>query len=183
MNAQCRALLSFVLIQLMIIVPCFAFSVRYRSANANDVLVARKILFQEAMNPLSVTQNHLVVAFDQDRDGEDTLLGFGQIRPVDERFAELASLFVHPDWRGQGIGTALVFELLQRHDQCSNPDTDVCLLTLRSTSQFYKLHGFITIEESEVKINLPPALRFEFAAGSLLSTFLGNELVCMIRQR
>lgn len=42
----------------------------------NDVFLARKILFQEAMNPLSISQGRLLVAFDQD-DSEEHALGFG----------------------------------------------------------------------------------------------------------
>lgn len=143
----------------------------FREATSDDVFFARKILFQEAMNPLSVSMRTLLVAHDVEN---QDILGFGQIRPLDGQYSELASLYVLPDYRGQGIGSSVVEELLKRHED----GTKVCLLTLRPTTSFYEAHGFLPIESSN---DLPASVQFEFKAGSLISIVLGNDLVCMVR--
>jgi N-acetylglutamate synthase-like GNAT family acetyltransferase len=156
-----------------------AFSLDFRSATPNDVFTARKTMFDQKMNPLSISQDRLLVAFD-DSD-ERNLLGFGQIRPLDGVFSELASLYVKPENRQQGIGGALVQQLLRRHDEVESPTT-VCLLTLGSTTTFYEKHGFELMDELEIQSTMPSSFRFEYAAGSVVSSLLGNGLVCMIRR-
>ena len=145
-----------------------------RPATSKHVFLARKILFQEAMNPLSISTRTLLVA--QSDDG--TLVGFGQIRPIDAVYSELASLYVDPEHRHQGIGSALVKKLLQRHDSDTLAPPKVCLLTLQPTTKFYETHGFMV--QSRID-DLPAALQFELKAGSLVSTFLGNDICCMVR--
>ena len=55
----------------------------------------------------------------------------------------------------------------------------VCLLTLEPTVGFYKRFGFERTEPGA----LPSAvMRLEFQAGALVSSLLGNELVCMVRE-
>ena len=143
----------------------------FRKATSNDVFLARKILVQEAMNPISISTRTLLVAhYDQ----SNAMIGFGQIRPLNIEYSELASLYVLPDYRQQGVGSALVKELLARHED----DTKVCLLTLKPTMSFYEMHGFVCIKSLE---DLPSILKFEFKVGSLISSFLGNDLVCMVR--
>ena len=43
------------------------------------------------------------------------ILEFGQICPLDDKYLELASLYV-PQYHRQGVGSALVQELLECHD-------------------------------------------------------------------
>jgi GNAT superfamily N-acetyltransferase len=166
---------------------CFVNSFQFRSASDNDVSSAKKILFQQAMNPLSVSKERLLVAFDESQN-DKTLLGFGQIRPLggdnDEVvYSELASLYVLPEHRKQGIGGALVEALLERHKASSSSSkrVGVCLLTLKPTAPFYETYGFHVASESERK-QLPSSIQLEFKAGTALSMFLGNDLVCMIEQ-
>ena len=108
------------------------------------------------------------------KDEKQLVVGFGQIRPLTPDYAELASLYVLPEYRKQGIGTALVKELLKCYD-AEKQEAVVCLLTLRPTIPFYTPHGFRVVE------NIPEPLKFEFKAGSVISTLLGNDLVCMVR--
>jgi N-acetylglutamate synthase-like GNAT family acetyltransferase len=151
---------------------------QFRSAMDEDISAARKILLQQAMNPLSLSKENLLVAFDDDLD-EQPLLGFGQIRPMDNDYSELASLYVIPKRRKQGIGGAIVEALLERHKASSSKE--VCLLTLKPTVPFYETYGFQVASESERK-KLPASLQFEFQAGNAVSLFLGNALVCMIQK-
>ena len=140
-------------------------------ATGNDVFLARKMLFQAAMNPLSMSTQTLLIAYNGQ---SEDMIGFGQIRPLNTEYSELASLYVLPNYRQLGVGSALVNELLARHED----HTKVCLLTLEPTMPFYERHGFVRIESLE---DLPSSVQFEFKAGSLISSFLGNDLVCMIR--
>jgi N-acetylglutamate synthase-like GNAT family acetyltransferase len=178
-----------------IVVQTQSYSIR--PATERDVSLARKILFQEKMNPLSIsTQTMLVAAKEIDDDSrssrptgkaanysednnQDEVLGFGQIRPLNQEYSELASLFVFAEYRHQGIGRGLVKALLQRH-QSNQEKSKVCLLTLKPTSGFYKSWGFQEATDDQRK-KLPKAIQLEYMAGKALSTFLGNELVCMIQ--
>ena len=176
-----------------------ALSVHFRQATAKDVSAARKILFSEAMNPLSVSEATLLVASSDgatDRSVNDDMVGFGQIRRLNDDYSELASLYVLPSHRKRGIGTALVQELLERYENSKDSSsgsssgtaaaatatcTDsgkVCLLTLAPTVPFYEPHGFVVVEDTT---DLPTSVQFEIQAGSAISKFLGNQLVCMVR--
>lgn len=172
-------MISFLLI-LIISNQQLVFGFQFRSAKDEDISAARKILFQQAMNPLSLSKENLIVAFD-DELNDEPLVGFGQIRPLGSEFSELASLFVVPGRRNQGVGGAIVEELLKRHEQASS-SKQVCLLTLKPTTSFYERYGFQLASESERK-KLPATLQLELQAGNALSIFLGNDLVCMIRKR
>ena len=136
---------------------------------------AGKILFQQAMNPFSISTKTLLVASEDD---SEELIGFGQIRPLDEEYSELASLYVTPDRRHLGIGSNIVQALVDRH-HTDDQHSRVCLLTLKPTVPFYEPFGFRVANEAERK-RLPKAIQLEFQAGNVLSFVLGNDLVCMI---
>lgn len=150
-----------------------------RPAAESEVNAARKILFQQAMNPFSISTTTLLVAAEEDDDQEVQLLGFGQIRPLDDEYSELASLYVIPQRRKRGIGNAIVQALLDRHHASGPHSPRVCLLTLKPTIPFYEPLGFREASEVERK-SLPKAIQLEFQAGNALSFVLGNDLVCMI---
>ena len=150
---------------------------QFRSATVKDVSMAREIVFKQAMNPLSVSQKNLLVAYDETA-AESPLLGFGQIRPLDDSYSELASLYVLPEHRHQGIGGAIVESLMKRHAESTW--TKVCLLTLKPTASFYAEYGFQVACEEQRK-QLPSSLQMEFKLGTALSAVLGNDLICMVQ--
>ena len=155
---------------------CEGFEIR--SATDKHISVARKILLREAMNPFSLQKENMLVAVDEEND-DDQLIGFGQIRPIDEKFSELASLFVMPEKRNQGIGGTLVQSLMENHK--SKATSKVCLLTLKPTASFYEPHGFKIASSDEMQ-KLPSSVRNEYLAGSAISLVLGNEIICMIQK-
>jgi GNAT superfamily N-acetyltransferase len=152
---------------------------QFRSATVEDVSMARKIVFKQAMNPLSVLQKTLLVAYDETA-AESPLLGFGQIRPLDDSYSELASLYVLSDHRHQGIGGAIVESLMKQHVESCSSCTKVCLLTLKPTTPFYEKYGF-QVASDEQRKQLPSSLQMEFKVGMALSAVLGNDLVCMVQ--
>ncbi|KAG7356548.1 acyl-CoA N-acyltransferase [Nitzschia inconspicua] len=158
-----------------VVLVVFAFDIR--PATSSDVQAARLNLLRQAMNPLSIKQEHMLVAHNE----KDEVIGFGQIRPLDETHAELASLFVQENYRRRGVGGMLVERLLEKHRQESKTSKNqkVCLLTLQPTVPFYEAHGFRLATKSEREA-LPKALLLEYMAGSVLSAVLQNNIVCMI---
>jgi N-acetylglutamate synthase-like GNAT family acetyltransferase len=135
----------------------------------------------EKMNPLFQDPKNFIIAQDDD----NQVVGIGQIRPIGKQY-ELASLVVRKDMRGNGIGTALVNELLERLqakclDEAGTTDAskvnlpDVFLLTLKASTPFYSRMGFV-----EIPVSLAPmGMQAEAAAGSLVAKMSGGELTCM----
>eukprot|EP00527_Entomoneis_sp_CCMP2396_P007483 CAMPEP_0198151608 /NCGR_PEP_ID=MMETSP1443-20131203/56265_1 /TAXON_ID=186043 /ORGANISM="Entomoneis sp., Strain CCMP2396" /LENGTH=244 /DNA_ID=CAMNT_0043817335 /DNA_START=36 /DNA_END=770 /DNA_ORIENTATION=- len=215
-----RPVFLMVFLVVLLVVPIVdAFDIQFRSATPQDINLARRLILQAKMNPLSITAKHLLVAYNYDAVGDNScdndnyiknhqLLGFGQIRPLSLEYSELASLYVIPNARHQGVATALTQELLQRHycqqqKQHENPaaaaatPSTICLLTLKPTMPLYQKFGFRQVffpndadavaegddNGNDVQFNsssmLPQAIQMEYKAGQFLSKFLGNELVCM----
>ena len=155
---------------------CFQF----RSASGDDIPRVRKILIQQVMNPLFIKQENFLIAYDESQQG-NPLIGFGQIRPLESSsFSELASLYVLPEYRHQGVGRALVEALIERHKSSPLSSNRLCLLTLKPTSRFYRPFGFRVASEMDRK-QLPLTLQFEFQAGNLLSRVWGRDVVCMVQ--
>lgn len=89
---------------------------------------------------------------------------------------ELASVWVKPAARHQGIGKELVRQVLQRHLQLNGPIESVYLLTLQTTTAWYHDNfGFDVVPQPYV----PAQMAFEVQAGKVITGLIGAELVCM----
>jgi N-acetylglutamate synthase-like GNAT family acetyltransferase len=89
---------------------------------------------------------------------------------------ELASVYVIPEKRSEGIGSNLVRSVLEQHRQSfrKGGGDDVYALTLSGTVDWYtKLFGFV-----EAKV-IPKPMEFEVAAGNVITKLMGNELICL----
>jgi ribosomal protein S18 acetylase RimI-like enzyme len=92
------------------------------------------------------------------------------------RLYELASVWVDPVYRKRGIGKQLVENVLQRHVANGNKQSDVYLLTLASTSKWYRENfGFVLVPKDQI----PAPMALEVSAGSFITKLIGAELVCM----
>lgn len=93
---------------------------------------------------------------------------------------ELASVFVEAEWRGRGVGGALIERLLERHEAEGRRVRDVYLITLEPTCPFYeRVAGFERVALADV----PQQMELEVKAGEALSFVLGNKLACMRGRR
>lgn len=124
--------------------------------------------------------------------GSAVVAGFGQVRPVagaNEHVWELASVYVLPQARGQGVGSQIVAKLVQdfsndnKEASSTSSPRRLVLLTLADTSSFYTPHGFTVLPDPvQAQPPLPPLLVLEFLAGSLvarISRGSGTKLVVM----
>ena len=148
--------------------------VLFRPGERSDTIPIAKQLLQMKMNPLSLSTEDFIVCESGNR-----RIGFAQIRKLagaePKPLWELASVYIDDEWRGSGVGSALVNRLLVRHSAMGRVAADIYLLTLAPTAGWYERLGFGCVPKMEV----PRGMAFELAAGEALSAVLGNELVCM----
>jgi ribosomal protein S18 acetylase RimI-like enzyme len=161
--------------------------------SSEDLWTIRRRLLQEYMNPLSIRAEHVLVAYDVmddrllNRNSDvcnadsvttssskttNSLVGFGQLRPLDTNDAgsvdtmELASIYVIPQYRHEGIASQIIQALLARvsvdtrNDTASTSDNTriitttttkpviIFLLTLRPIIPLYERHGFRVVDPS-----------------------------------
>ncbi len=80
-----------------------------REARAGDKSAIRDLVCGERLNPLGLNWRHFVVATAAD----GSVIGCGQIKIHSDGSRELASLVVREDWRGRGVGSAIVRRLAE----------------------------------------------------------------------
>ena len=87
---------------------------------------------------------------------------------------ELASVYVLPEYRRQGIGSELVQRIMKEYQSTGKLATDIYLLTL--DPDFYEPLGFEIIESPT---DLPKPMEFEIGVGSLIAGMMNKNLICM----
>lgn len=77
------------------------------------------------------------------RDTTGTALGTGSLTAAGDGVFEVRRLFVRPDWRGRGIGDALLLELLAQAEELQAPAVvaETGILQPHAVSLFLR-HGF-----------------------------------------
>lgn len=114
-----------------------------RPAQESDKHIIRRMVRQAGLNPLSLDWQRFVVAqFD------GAVIGVGQVKPHRDGSRELASLVVEEAFRGQGVGGAIVHDLLSRE---SGP---VYLFCRDKLEGYYQRFGFTAAGRSD----LPPVM-------------------------
>jgi amino-acid N-acetyltransferase len=124
-----------------------------REATARDQAAIVALVRSERLNPNDLDWPRFVVAT-----SFDAVIGAVQMRRHADGSRELASLVVHPQWRGQGIAPRLI---AQRLDAQAGP---VNLITARPMAPFFERWGFRPIEARAA----PPALRRQRCLGQWL---------------
>mmetsp|Transcript_34875 Transcript_34875/g.42059 ORF Transcript_34875/g.42059 Transcript_34875/m.42059 type:complete len:265 (-) Transcript_34875:155-949(-) len=88
---------------------------------------------------------------------------------------ELSSLVVRSDMRRQGIGRALVEQLMESVDT----DTNICLLTTASNVPFYEPLGFTRLQDKDV----PRPLKPEVVLGNIVAGIAVGEQIVVLARR
>lgn len=111
-----------------------------RPATSNDAAIIRRIIFQVHINPSDLNWQRFILAVDE----QDQVIGCGQVKPHKDGSMELASIAVVPAWRGRGVASQIIENLL-----LNNPGR--LYLTCRSSLEpFYERFGFKKIGMSEM---------------------------------
>jgi len=115
-------------------------SFQLRSASQSDFPSIRNLIQLVRINPTSLDWRRFLVAISPKGD----VIGCGQIKPHREGSFELASIAVHPDWRGKGIAKAIIERLIASH-------SGLLFLTCRaSLGEFYKKFGFSVVKPGKM---------------------------------
>ena len=162
--------------------------VTFRPGTAADAPLIRQSMLETRMNPTFLNPSNFLVA--EEQGPGNAVKAFGQIRPVaggGDAVFELASVYVLPDARNQGLGTQLVARLVQEFLSTKSEDTRLVLLALAQTASFYTPHGFQVLPDP-TQAGLPPLQVLEFLGGSVVARISrgpGTKLVCMelLRER
>lgn len=126
-------------------------------ATAADAAAIRKLIYKVRINPTNLDWQRFIVA----RDDSGRMLGCGQIKPHKDGTFELASIAVQPAFQDQGIGRAIILELL-----ASSPRP--LYLTCRGPLEaYYQKFGFRPVRDDEV----PPSFRRIWPVLLLLKRF------------
>jgi len=106
-----------------------------RDATVEDQPTIRRIVRAANINPTGLEWRRFIVA----EDG-GAIVGVGQVKPHRDGTRELASIAVIPARQGQGLGSAIINELLRR-------ERGIVHLTCRSRLQdYYERFGFKRLE-------------------------------------
>lgn len=116
-----------------------------RPASENDFPSIRDLIWQARINPTGLAWRRFMVAVTPDA----LVIGCGQLKPHKDKSLELASIAVLPEWRGRGIGSALIEHLL------SLAPRPVYLTCRAALETYYLRFGFETIPVNE----MPPYFR------------------------
>jgi len=109
-----------------------------RDATVEDQPTIRQIVRAANINPTGLEWPRFIVA----EDG-GAIVGVGQVKPHRDGTRELASIAVLPGRQGQGIGTAIIEELLRR-------EKGTLHLTCRARLQgYYERFGFRKLESRD----------------------------------
>ncbi len=111
-----------------------------RPACSQDAAAIRRLIRQVGINPFGLDWRRFLIAVD----AEGELIGCGQVKPHRDGTRELASIAVNPDYRNQGIASAVIQRLL-----AENPPP-LYLICRPSLQAFYVRFGFTSASLAEI---------------------------------
>ena len=111
-----------------------------RPARETESRVIKDLIHLVGINPMGVNWKRFVVAIN----AQDYVIGIGQLKPHGKEILELASIAVHPEYRGQGIARAIIEHLLK------DSPRPLYLMCESSNGPLYEKFGFLGIPYDEM---------------------------------
>ena len=134
-------------------------SVVVRLARAADAMHIESLLAAEDLDRSAFALHDFVVA----ETPHHAFAGCARLK-VHEDCVELSSVAVHPDYRGQKVGQAVVSTLLAR--PCSD---DIHLMCEPKEVPFFERFGFVSIKPADIPLSLQPKLcAYELKVGAMV---------------
>ena len=113
---------------------------KLRPARAEEEETIRQTVRDAGLFPFDIIWRRFIVAVD----GDERIVGVGQIKPHFDGSFELASIAVLPDWQGKGVGKKVVRKLVRDFKR-----THYLFCRIRLVS-FYEQFGFEKIESADM---------------------------------
>ena len=139
-----------------------------RPATAADQQTIRRMVREAGINPMSLHWPHFLIA---EEDGRT--IGIGQVKRHRDGSRELASMAVVPERQGEGVGSAVIRELLALHGH------EVLHLTCVPENQgYYARFGFHRLERAEY----PPYFKRLVPMFNSIGRLFGQRIIVMRRE-
>ena len=111
-----------------------------RPATEDDAAVIRRLVRMGQINPTGLKWQRFIVT----ESPQGQVIGCGQVKSHGDGSDELASLAVHPDWRGQGIARAIIEHFAATHEG------DLYLMCRSNLGPMYEKFGFQSVPPDEM---------------------------------
>ncbi len=111
-----------------------------RPARQADFSLIKELVERTRLNPAGLDWRRFVVAFSAEGD----FMGCGQVKLHGQNLFELASVAVRKRYRGLGVASAMIVELLSLHPR------PVYLICRSGLGSFYEQFGFRTLSLAEM---------------------------------
>lgn len=109
----------------------------FRPAQESEFAQIKELIHLVGINPTGLDWRRFLVAVDD----SGTVIGCGQVKPHGTDVLEMASIAVHPDFRGQGIARKIIELILE---QSPRP---LYLMCIEHNGPMYEKFGFKTLDE------------------------------------
>jgi N-acetylglutamate synthase-like GNAT family acetyltransferase len=140
-----------------------------RAASETDAGIIRDLVHSGRINPTGLDWQRFILA--QTAEGE--VIGCGQVKPHRDGSKELASIVVHPDWRGRGVARKIIEELLASHPG------ELYLMCRSELGSLYEKFGFRAIQPGE----MPKYFRRISRLAGLLESLAREESSLLVMKR
>jgi N-acetylglutamate synthase-like GNAT family acetyltransferase len=148
--------------------PELSTDLTFRAATMEDAPAIKSLIRSARINPMDLDWRRFLIVTSP----EETLLACGQVKPHSDGTLELASIAVHPEWRGRGLARAVIARLL-----VDSPRP--LYLTCRSgLGALYAKFGFRALRAEELT---PYFRRIQKLANAMMGVFRDGETLLVMR--